>query len=190
VLALLLGAGMFVPSPSISTAAEPEPQVVSARLSGNQLVTASRGESVTLSAPEPEVISTQVHAAEVVAKTNAERRAVGLPPLQRNSSLDIAAATHANDQRNVLCKTGYLTHTGTDGSKGVDRILRTGLNISRWGENIACNHRSSTTVMIGWMNSPGHRANILHTDFTHIGVSVAASDTGQLYWVQTFATLR
>jgi uncharacterized protein YkwD len=189
-LGLLLGVGVLVPNASVSTAAEPEPEVVVGRLSGNELIPASRGGSVVVAAPEPEVISNEVHAAEVVAKTNAERRAVGLPPLQRNSKLDIAAAAHANDQRNVPCLRGYLTHTGTDGSKGVDRILRTGLDISRWGENIACAHQSSTSVMRGWMNSPGHRANILHTDFTHIGVSVASSDTGVLYWVQTFATLR
>jgi uncharacterized protein YkwD len=190
VLALLLGVGVFVPAGAISTAAEPEPQVVVARLSGNELSAASRGKSVTLSAPAPEVISNEVHAAEVVAKTNAERRAAGLPPLQRHTSLDVAAAIHANDQRNVLCKYGYLTHTGTDGSLAVDRILRTGLDIRRWAENIACGQTSSDAVMQGWMNSSSHRANILHPDLTHIGVSVVASDTGRLYWVQNFATLR
>ena len=198
VLALLLSAGVFVPNASISTAAEPDLQVVAARLSGNELRTASRGQAVTVSPPPPEVVaapkpavtSNAAHAAEVVAKANAERRAVGLPALQRHGSLDIAAVAHANDQRNVLCRSGYLTHTGTDGSNGGDRILRTGMYISRWGENIGCGQRSATAINQGWMNSAGHRANILHSSFTHIGVGVAVSDTGLLYWVQTFATLR
>ena len=199
VLALLLGVGVFVPDASISTAAEPDVQVVAARLSGNELRSASRGQAVTVSPPPPEVVaappkpavtSNAAHAAEVVAKANAERRAVGLPALQRHGSLDIAAVAHANDQRNVRCRSGYLTHTGTDGSNGGDRILRTGMYISRWGENIGCGQSSATAIHQGWMNSSGHRAYILHSSFTHIGVGVAVSDTGLLYWVQTFATLR
>ena len=198
VLALLLGVGVFVPNASISTAAEPDAQVASAPLGGNELRVASRGRAVTVSPPPPEVVappkpavtSNAAHTAEVVAKANAERRAVGLPALQRHGSLDIAAVAHANDQRNVRCRSGYLTHTGTDGSNGGDRILRTGMYISRWGENIGCGQSSATAIHQGWMNSPGHRAYILHSSFTHIGVGVAVSDTGLLYWVQTFATLR
>lgn len=140
--------------------------------------------------PAPEVVSLSTMAAQVVESTNVHRRNAGLPALTRLSKLDTAALIHANDQRSARCAYGYLTHTGTDGSNGGDRILRTGLDISRWGENIACGFRSASSVMSGWMNSPGHRANILHTGHTHIGVVVVVSDSGLLYWVQVFAALR
>lgn len=126
----------------------------------------------------------------VIDLTNETRVAAGLAPLRVNAKLNQAALAHAVDQRNALCAIGHLTHIGTDGSTGAERILRTGLNISRWGENIACAFRSSDMVMRGWMASPGHAANIMNPLFTEIGVAIAASDTGQLYWVQVFATLR
>ncbi len=126
----------------------------------------------------------------VVDLTNERRAAAGLAPVRMNSKLNQAALAHAVDQRNALCALGHLTHTGSDGSNGAERILRTGLRISRWGENIACAFRSSDAVMRGWMASPGHAANILNPLFTEIGVAVAVSDEGQLYWVQVFATLR
>lgn len=127
---------------------------------------------------------------EVVALTNAERVNAGLAPFTYSTLLSNASRRHAVDQRNRPCEYGYLTHTGTDGTSGADRILATGMSISRWGENVACAHPSPASVVRGWMKSPGHRANILNPLFTHIGAGTASSDTGQYYWVQNFATAR
>lgn len=130
-------------------------------------------------------------AREVVELTNAERAAAGIGPVTAIPQLEQAAMIHVSDQRNKACAAGILTHTGTDGSRGVDRILRTGLNISRWGENIACGHSTPAAVVRGWMNSPTHRANILDGRLTHIGIGIGYSDTtGLTYWVQELATLR
>ncbi|MEP1123446.1 MAG: CAP domain-containing protein [Ilumatobacter sp.] len=127
---------------------------------------------------------------EVVKRTNAERAALGIPPLTVIPKLALAASFHAQDQKNQSCRSDTLTHIGSDGSRGVDRILRTGLDVSRWAENIACGHPTPEAVVQGWMSSPGHRANILDGRLTHIGVAVALSDSGRQYWVQNFATLR
>lgn len=142
-------------------------------------------------APLSAVSTNERFAREVVDRTNAERAAVGVAPLTAIPKLALAASFHVEDQRNKVCQSGILTHTGTDGSRGVDRILRTGLDISRWGENIACGHSTPEAVVKGWMDSPGHRANILDPNLTHIGVAVGVSDiTNYFYWVQNFAALR
>jgi uncharacterized protein YkwD len=130
-------------------------------------------------------------ARRVVELTNVERVAAGVGAVTALPELVQAAMIHVEDQRNKQCASGILTHVGTDGSRGVDRILRTGLDISRWGENIACGHTSPEAVVQGWMNSPTHRANLLDGRLTHIGIGIGQSDiTGLNYWVQEFATLR
>jgi len=141
-------------------------------------------------APQIERVSMPDAITEVIRLTNIERAEVGLGPLTAHPLLAQSAAAHANDQAEVPCKVGYLSHTGSDGSSALDRIQRTGLNISRWAENIACLYETPAGVVNGWMRSPGHRAIILDPFLTHIGVAIAESSTGQRYWVQDFATLR
>lgn len=119
-------------------------------------------------------------------RTNAERAQRGVGPLQLHPQLTQAAETHAADQFNRGCNN--LSHTGTDGSSPFDRIERTGLKYLAAAENIACGYRSPDTVMQGWMNSSGHRANILNSRYTHIGISATLDATGRPYWVQIFAT--
>lgn len=137
--------------------------------------------------PDP-VLSTNVQA--VLDMSNAERTARGIAPLEFHFDLAEAAAIHGNDQRNQPCATGYLTHTGSDGSSPGDRIRRTGLTVSNWAENIACGYSTPGAVMNGWMNSAGHRANILNPALTHIGISITYSDSGRAYWVQDFGVPR
>ena len=120
---------------------------------------------------------------------NAERSARGIAPLQYHAQLTQAAHAHAADQYSRNCLT-TLNHTGTDGSNPGTRIARTGLSVRTWGENIACNQRSAAQVMTAWMNSTGHRANILNGSFTHIGISVTLDSFGHPYWVQVFGTPR
>lgn len=145
-------------------------------------------------APQPVIVparqSLDPMVQQIFDMTNAERIAVGAVPLTYHHQLAEAAAIHAADQRNRPCEIGYLTHTGTDGSRAGDRIARTGLSVSNWGENIACGFSGVAAVMAGWMNSPGHRANMLNPSLTHIGISVMTSDSGRYYWVQTLGVPR
>ena len=142
----------------------------------------------------------EIFADEVLALTNAERTSRGLNPLQPQPLLAQSSMIHAVDQLSARCAQGYLTHTGTDGSTGGDRIDRVGLTEwRRWGENIACGQRTAEQVHTGWMNSPGHKANILRPEFTHLGVAALkyGADHPQFgdfggdfyYWVQNFAKL-
>lgn len=198
-LSVVVGLAVMVPEGSAAILASEKP--VSHLIDTAGLQTARRMTAVSespastprLSPPAPLATASveDVLAREVVDRTNAERAAVGIAPLTALPELATAASFHVEDQRNEVCKSGILTHTGSDGSRGGDRILRTGLDISRWGENIACGHPTPEAVVEGWMNSPGHRANILDARLTHIGVATDRSDTtGYLYWVQDFATLR
>ena len=124
---------------------------------------------------------------EVLALVNAERTAAGVAPLTMHPQLTEAALAHAADQYDFNCLTS-LTHTGTDGSNPAKRITRTGFLVRTWGENIACNQRTPAEAMRGWMNSPGHRQNVLRESFTHIGISITVDSRGQPYWMQVFGT--
>ena len=124
----------------------------------------------------------------IVELVNAERTSRGLRPVAAQSELARAAEIHGLDQRNRSCHN--LTHTGSDGSNMVDRVNRTGYQWSRLAENIACGYANAASVMNGWMNSSGHRRNILNPDLAQVGVSLERSDRGATYWVQVFGTPR
>jgi putative cell wall-binding protein len=112
---------------------------------------------------------------EIMSSVNAERSAVGLPSLRSDATLDAAAQEWAQSMSN----TGVLEHSSSQWR--ADRIP------AGWrsnGENIASGYTSSAAVMSGWMNSPGHKANILRDSFTRMGVGYVANGN---YWVQIFA---
>jgi len=137
--------------------------------------------------PGPSASKREADVREVLVLVNEERTAAGIAPLTMHPQLIEAALAHAADQYDFDCLT-TLTHTGTDGSNPAKRITRTGLLVRTWGENIACNHRTPAEVMRGWMNSPGHRQNILRESFTHIGISITVDSDGHPYWMQVFGT--
>ncbi|MGF1542707.1 MAG: CAP domain-containing protein [Pleurocapsa sp.] len=126
---------------------------------------------------------------QVLELTNTERAKAGLKPLKLNSQLSNAAQTHSNN----MAKDDFFSHTGADGSNIGNRIQNAGYQYSTAGENIAAGQRTAEQVVEGWMNSPGHRANILNADFTEIGIGHAflENDTGSVnynyYWTQVFA---
>ncbi|ANP56815.1 uncharacterized protein YkwD/stress response protein SCP2 [Streptomyces griseochromogenes] len=121
-------------------------------------------------------------AAEVLALTNAERARAGLPALSADAPLATAAQTHCAD----MVARDFYAHTSPDGSRPWDRAAAAGSRRSTIGENIACGQRSPAEVVDGWMNSPGHRANILKAEFTHIGVGFAGGGRAGTYWAQLF----
>ncbi|MEZ0157303.1 CAP domain-containing protein [Streptomyces althioticus] len=120
--------------------------------------------------------------AEVVELTNRERARAGLPALSRDPLLTTAARAHSAD----MVARDFYAHTAPDGSKPWDRAAAAGSRCRTVGENIACGQRSAAEVVRGWMNSPGHRANILKPEFTHIGVGFAGGGRAGTYWTQLF----
>ncbi|MFJ5274182.1 CAP domain-containing protein [Streptomyces sp. NPDC088358] len=119
---------------------------------------------------------------EVVALTNAERAGEGLPPLLADTPLTTAAQAHSDD----MVARAFYSHTSPDGRRPWDRAAAAGSARRTIGENIACGQRSPDEVVRGWMNSPGHRANILKPDFTHIGIGLAGGGDAGTYWTQLF----
>jgi len=123
---------------------------------------------------------------QVYELVNAERAKQNppLPALKEDSKLTEAARSHSTDQ---AC-TDNLSHDGSNGSSAGDRITAVGYTFSTWGENVAAGQTTAQEVMDGWMNSEGHRANILSPDFTQIGVGYMAVPDAMPYWTQVFAT--
>ncbi|MEU4479514.1 CAP domain-containing protein [Micromonospora sp. NPDC023966] len=121
---------------------------------------------------------------EVVELVNQERAKAGCKALTIDDKLMLAAQRHSQDQADH--KT--MSHDGSDGSDVGDRLDRVGYAWRSYGENVAWNQQSPAAVMDAWMNSSGHRANILNCSFTEIGVGVARSNGP--YWTQDFGTPR
>ncbi len=119
---------------------------------------------------------------EVVNIVNNERRRAGLSPLRIHSRLNAAAQAHSND----MARNNFFSHTGSDSSSFGDRMRRFGYNFSRGGENIAAGQSSPQQVMESWMNSPGHRRNILNGNFSDIGVGFTRGGRYGTYWTQNF----
>ena len=112
-------------------------------------------------------------ASEVVALVNAERANYGLPALRVNSELTRAACVRAQELVRLF------SHTRPDGTSWST------VSSSAHGENIAMGYRTASAVMTGWMNSQGHRENILRSSFGSTGVC-AYTYGGTTYWVQLF----
>ncbi|WP_411102736.1 CAP domain-containing protein [Streptomyces sp. cmx-4-9] len=121
--------------------------------------------------------------AQVVALVNKERAAAGCSALTVNAKLTAAAQGHSQD----MAAHANMSHTGSDGSDPGQRITRAGYTWSTYGENVAYGYSSPEQVMTGWMNSPGHRQNILNCSFKEIGVGLAQPNS---YWTQSFGAAR
>ncbi|MGX5183536.1 CAP domain-containing protein [Streptomyces avermitilis] len=121
-------------------------------------------------------------AEDVLRLTNAERTAAGLRPLAGDPLLTTAAQAHSAD----MVTRAFYSHTCPDGGEPWHRAAAAGSTRRTIGENIACGQRSAAEVVRGWMNSPGHRANILKPGFTHLGTGFAGGGTAGTYWTQLF----
>ncbi|MBE9108354.1 CAP domain-containing protein [Nodosilinea sp. LEGE 07298] len=118
---------------------------------------------------------------DLLRLVNTERQRVNAPPLTINDKLTAAAQRHAQD----MATSQRMSHDGSDGSTMRSRIDATQYNWSNIGENVAMGQPTAAEVMSAWMNSPGHRRNILNPAFTELGVGYATG-SGRIYWVQVF----
>jgi uncharacterized protein YkwD len=114
--------------------------------------------------------------------TNQARAQQGLPSLSCDAQMIAAARNHSQD----MCNQGYFSHTGRDGSQPWDRMRREGVQFRTAGENIALGQRDANQVHNSWMNSAGHRRNILGNAWGRIGVGYVACN-GRPLWTQVFA---
>ena len=120
----------------------------------------------------------------IIRLTNRYRRKEGLRKLKADAQLSKAAQGHADDMDDVG---RYLGHTSSDGRDFEARINEAGYGWRSIRENVASGQQSARAVVRGWMESPGHRANILSDDITEIGIGFAVDDaSGTTYWVQKF----
>lgn len=112
--------------------------------------------------------------------TNAQRKAAGLSELVPNEKLFAAARAHSAN----MARHSKLDH-GLGGSVGT-RVRAAGYSYSAAGENIAWNSATPGDTVKMWMNSSGHRANIMNGNFTEIGIAVSTNARGEPYWTQIF----
>ncbi|MFG3181371.1 sigma-70 family RNA polymerase sigma factor [Streptomyces nigra] len=139
----------------------------------------TRASRKAASAPQQEAPSGTV--GQVVALVNKERAAAGCGPLAEDSLLDKSAQAHSAD----MAARDFFDHTNPDGADPGQRITVAGYRWSTYGENIAMGQQTPEAVMESWMNSPGHRANILNCSFKDIGVGVHEGPGGP-WWTQNF----
>lgn len=127
-----------------------------------------------------EVSTEAAAAAQVLELVNVERAKVGCSPVAANSALaDLATAFSK-----AMADQGFFDHTDPSGASPWDRAAQAGIT-SLGGENIARGQADPAAVMEAWMNSPGHKANILNCDFKTLGVGVEFG-TGGPWWTQDF----
>ena len=124
-------------------------------------------------------VSEADYAAQVVELVNVERAKMGLPALAMNSGAQQAAQLRAAEIVEVF------SHDRPDGSACYTALTEIGVSYRAAGENIAMGYPTPEAVVDGWMNSEGHRANILRDTFSEIGVGYVVED-GTAYWVQMF----
>ncbi|MES2465051.1 MAG: CAP domain-containing protein, partial [Armatimonadota bacterium] len=132
----------------------------------------------------PSLISLRTE--KVTSLTNTERIRDGVTPLVADPALTAAAQQHAED----MAAQGYFSHTDRQGEGPAERAAANGYprNVGT-GENIASGQATPEAVVQGWMNSPGHRRNILNGDYRTIGVGSATGPGGDSFWVQVFGTV-
>ncbi|OQO99702.1 sporulation protein [Geobacillus sp. 44C] len=116
---------------------------------------------------------------QVVDLTNKERAKYGLPPLK----VDLALSKVAREKSRDMAVNHYFSHNSPTYGSPFEMMRKFGISYTDAGENIAKGQRTPQEVVAAWMNSPGHRANILNKNYTHIGVGF--EENGYI-WTQQF----
>ena len=121
---------------------------------------------------------------QVLDLTNKERKDAGLKALTANEKLFKAARAHSEN----MAKKDELNHT-LDGKGPSERLADSGYGFRSLGENCAAGQRTPAEAITSWMNSEGHKANLL-SEHAEIGIGIAATADGKKYWTQVFANPR
>lgn len=123
--------------------------------------------------------SVRAYEQEVIRLVNVERAKAGLKALTEDWELSRVARYKSQDMHDLR----YFSHTSPTYGSPFEMMKAFGIRYRTAGENIAMGYRTPAAVVQGWMNSPGHRANILNASYTKIGVGYVASGN---YWTQHF----
>lgn len=118
----------------------------------------------------------------VVQLVNEERSRYGLNQLSMDAQICDVARTKSQD----MALYNYFAHESPNYGSAGDMLRTFGVNWFAWGENIASGQRSPEEVVDAWMNSPGHRANILSSNFNKIGIGYVTDSNGTPFWTQMF----
>ncbi|MGE7184368.1 CAP domain-containing protein [Peribacillus sp. NPDC006672] len=119
---------------------------------------------------------------QVLSLVNEERSKSGLPSLEMDTAVSNIANMKSEDMRDK----NYFNHTSPSYGSPFDMMKSFGISYKYAGENIAAGQPSADAVMKSWMNSPGHKANILNKNYTHIGIGHATGGKYSHYWTQQF----
>jgi uncharacterized YkwD family protein/spore coat assembly protein SafA len=119
---------------------------------------------------------------EVLSLVNQERSKIGLRPLEMDWELSRVARMKSQD----MAQKNYFSHTSPTYGSPFDMMKQFGINFRTAGENIASGQRTPKEVMESWMNSQGHRENILKPDYTHLGVGYYQGGSYGHMWTQMF----
>jgi len=121
---------------------------------------------------------------QIFELANVARVRNGLKPLTWDNSAASAARKHSRN----MAQQAFFDHLDTNGLTPFDRMRREGIEYSAAGENIAYGQRDALEVHVGWMNSKGHRDNLLYSSFERLGVGVYLNSEGVPYYTQNFYT--
>lgn len=133
----------------------------------------------------PTISQNQKWVTEVVALVNAERQKQGLKPLVNDKHLGQIAVVKAND----MIQNGYFEHQSPIYGHPWDMAGIFDYSFTSFGENIAKNFTSSSSVVDAWLKSTKHRENILKKTYTNIGIACIKGKDGNYYWVQLFSSI-
>jgi uncharacterized YkwD family protein/spore coat assembly protein SafA len=138
----------------------------------------------TVNIPSTSSVPSDIRAleTEVIRLVNVERARAGRPALVENSKLSNVARIKAND----FIKSNYFSHNSPTYGSPFDMIRSFGITFTAAAENIAKGQGTAAEAVNSWMNSSGHRANILNSTYNQIGVGVARDNRGNMFWVQMF----
>lgn len=131
-------------------------------------------------------VMTAVNNARAQARTCGSTAYTATAALAWNDKLFAAAAAHSAD----MAQKGYFSHTSQNGTTFDQRISNAGYDWATAGENIASGYNGVDSVMAGWLQSPGHCANIMNAKYKDIGVACVKSASGSAYWTMDLATHR
>jgi uncharacterized protein YkwD len=173
-------AGTPAAAPAVGEALAPSDPASSPAPTTEAAATPTPSKAAQPPAPKPPGATTAEGA--VLGLVNQERAKAGCLPLAADSRLATAARLHSQDMANA----GYFDHTTPAGVTFDQRITGAGYKWSNAGENIAEGQPDAASVMRAWMNSPGHRANILNCKFKDIGIGLANDSRGAPLWTQDF----
>lgn len=132
--------------------------------------------------PDPALLEMELDAFDQI---NAARTGNGVAALIMDDTAREVARAHSQD----MADRDFFDHVNPDGDDPFERMADAGISFGTAGENIAANQGfpdPPTTAVNGWLNSPGHFANIMNGGFTHTGMGVAENNVGKFYFTQVF----